>query len=49
MLIFFRFGSKDSQISSIVFTGSDNGTIKLWDLRLKEKCISVFKGKIYYI
>uniref|UniRef100_A0A2S2RB18 WD repeat-containing protein 89 n=1 Tax=Sipha flava TaxID=143950 RepID=A0A2S2RB18_9HEMI len=44
-IIDVKFGSKDSQISSIVFTGSDNGTIKLWDLRLKEKCISVFKDE----
>lgn len=42
---FFRFGSSDTQLSSIVYTGSEDGTIKLWDLRIKEKCVSVFKGK----
>ena len=42
---FFRFGSSKTQLSSIVYTGSEDGTIKLWDLRIKEKCVSVFKGK----
>ncbi|XP_027854042.2 WD repeat-containing protein 89 [Aphis gossypii] len=38
-----KFGSSSTQLSSIVYTGSEDGTIKLWDLRLKEKCVSVFK------
>lgn len=38
-----KFGSSNTQLSSIVYTGSEDGTIKLWDLRLKEKCVSVFK------
>ncbi|VVC35687.1 WD40/YVTN repeat-like-containing domain,WD40 repeat, conserved site,WD40 repeat,WD40-repeat-containing [Cinara cedri] len=38
-----KFGSGNNQLSSIVYTASEDGTIKLWDLRLKEKCVSVFK------
>lgn len=46
-LFFFRFGSNSTQLSSIVYTGSEDGTIKLWDLRLKEPCVSVFKGFLF--
>lgn len=38
-----KFGTNNSDLSSIVYTGSEDGTIKLWDLRLREKCVSIFK------
>lgn len=47
--LIFRFGTSNSDLSSIVYTGSEDGTIKLWDLRLQEKCVSIFKGtKMYW-
>lgn len=42
--LIFRFDKSNSDLSSIVYTGSEDGTIKLWDLRLQEKCVSIFKG-----
>lgn len=42
--LIFRFDKSNSNLSSIVYTGSEDGTIKLWDLRLQEKCVSIFKG-----
>ncbi|XP_050419901.1 WD repeat-containing protein 89 [Adelges cooleyi] len=41
-IIDIKFG-KNNTDSSIVFTGSEDGTIKLWDLRTKEKCSSIYK------
>lgn len=38
-----KFGLNNSELSSIVYTGSEDGTIKLWDLRLTQKCVSIFK------
>lgn len=45
ILNYFRLGLNNSDLSSLIYTGSEDGTIKLWDLRLKDKCVSIYKGK----
>lgn len=31
--------------SSLLYTGSEDGTINLWDLRLKKNCVNIYKGE----
>lgn len=47
LIFFFRFSTNSNilDVSPKVYTGSEDGTIKLWDLRLKNKCVNVYKGK----
>ncbi|XP_050538555.1 WD repeat-containing protein 89 [Daktulosphaira vitifoliae] len=42
-IVDIKFGKNRNEFSGIVYTGSEDGTIKLWDLRTKEKCISCYK------